>query len=54
MSCTVQLFYTVHEYSRTGKIYDKNIWFNADLLKVNLSFRIMRKTLDALVIILSI
>ena len=54
ISCIVQPSQTSHEYSKTGKIYDKNIWFSAVRLKVNLSFRIIPKTLDALEIILSI
>ena len=54
ISCIVQPSQTTYEYSKTGKIYDKNIWFNAVRLKVNLSYRIIPKTLDALEIILSI
>ena len=54
ISWIVQPSQTTHDYSKTGKIYDKTIWFNAVRLKVNLSFRIILKTLDALEIILSI
>ena len=54
ISCNVQPSHTTHEYSIIGSKYDKYIWFKATRLNVNLSFRIIPITLDALLIMFSI
>ena len=49
----MQPSHTTHDYSIIGSKYDKYIWFTATQLNVNLSFRIIPITLDALLITFS-